>query len=79
MSQKGMGVGIVTHDINMASLFCDEIMILVGGRCLDSGEPEKVLTLQNIHAAYGEDIILAKHPEVNLPTVMPRIIRRNGE
>jgi len=77
MSLKGMGIGIVTHDINMASLFCDEIMILQAGKCLAQGRPEKILTLSNLNIAYGEDIILGRHPEVNLPTVMPRIIRGN--
>ena len=78
MSLKGMGIGIVTHDINMASLFCDEIMILSEGKCLAQGRPEKVLTLPNLQVAYGEDIILGRHPEVSLPTVMPRIARGDG-
>jgi len=44
-------VGVI-HDLNLAIKYGDNITLLHQGKILDQGEPEKVLTLQNIKAAF---------------------------
>ncbi len=43
---------VVSHDIASAQLYADKILLLGNGSVLDSGSPEKVLTPENLAAAY---------------------------
>ncbi|MGB6865392.1 MAG: ABC transporter ATP-binding protein [Candidatus Aminicenantaceae bacterium] len=74
LSRDGMGVAVVTHDINLASLFSDRLMILSGGEPVVSGPPAEVLTASTVHAVYGEDILMGFHPETGNPTILPKLV-----
>ncbi len=43
---KGLGVGVIAalHDLNLASLFCDEIFIMKKGRLVAQGAPAEIIT-----------------------------------
>ena len=41
------------HDLNLASRFPDKMIFLNGGQIYDAGEPETVLTPENIRSVYG--------------------------
>lgn len=43
---------IITHDLNLASEFADEMILLKNGEIIAKGGPEQVLTEENIEAAY---------------------------
>lgn len=79
LAEKGMGVAVVTHDINFASLFSDWLMFLAEGRCIATGPPNHVLTDEIMHLVYGKDILMGLHPEVARPTVLPRILSEKKE
>lgn len=53
---------IVTHDINLASEFADEIVLLKKGKILAKGEPKKVLNEANLQEAFGAKILLDENP-----------------
>jgi iron complex transport system ATP-binding protein len=74
LSREGMGVAVVTHDINLASLFSDRLMLLSGGEAVVSGLPAEVLTATTVHAVYGENILLGFHPETGRPTILPKLL-----
>jgi len=59
---KSKCVLVTMHDINMASLFAEKILLLKGGSLIAEGSPEKVITAENIKAAYGIDVKLMQHP-----------------
>ncbi len=44
---------VVLHDLQAAARFCDDILLLYGGRVLASGTPEQVLTVAHIAQAFG--------------------------
>ena len=44
---------VVLHDLQAAARFCDDIVLLYGGRVLASGTPEQVLTVAHIAQAFG--------------------------
>ncbi len=72
LSREGMGVAVVTHDINLASLFSDRIMVLSGGETAAFGPPTEVLTASTVHSVYGKNILLGSHPETGRPTILPK-------
>lgn len=72
LSRGGMGVAVITHDINLASLFSDRIMVLSKGAPAAFGSPTEVLTASTIHAVYGKDVLMGSHPETGRPTVLPK-------
>ena len=73
LSHEDMGIAVVTHDLNLASLFSDSIMLLHNGKCLAQGHPNTVLTKEIIQRVYGKDILIGRHPEKNRPTFIPKI------
>ncbi len=41
------------HDLPLAAMFADRIILMKEGRIFADGTPEEVLTTENIHAVYG--------------------------
>ncbi len=74
LANQGMGVAVVTHDVNFASLFCQKIVFLTNGELLSSGKPEKVISAKNIKHVYGEAVLLGRHPETDDPYLLPRLL-----
>lgn len=44
---------VALHDLNLAAMFCDHIVVLSGGRIVAAGTPVQVLTEPLIAAVYG--------------------------
>lgn len=70
--RRGSGVILVTHDLNLAALFADRVVLLVEGRRHAVGTPTEVLVQPVLEAAYGPELIVVEHPEVARPVVLPR-------
>jgi iron complex transport system ATP-binding protein len=51
--EKKMVAVMAMHDLNLASRFSDTMIFLNGGQIYDAGEPETVLTPENIRSVYG--------------------------
>jgi len=64
----------VLHDINIAALYCDKLMILVDGKIKAEGSPSEVLTSQTIEDAYGCEVDIINHPNRNVPQIA--LVRR---
>ncbi len=60
---KGLDVTVLTaiHDLNMASLFCDRLILLDKGRVISEGTPEEILTTKNIKEIFGIDTVIEKN------------------
>ena len=62
---------MVTHDINLASLFADRLLLLDRGRVVVDGGAEAVLTSDNMRNVYGTGFVLEQHPQTQTPMVIP--------
>ena len=62
---------VIFHDLNLASRYCDELILLQSGRILAQGRPTDVLTPALIGQAYGADVTVIRHPANRLPVVLP--------
>lgn len=70
LARDGFGVGVVTHDLNLAARFCDALVLLSHEHdVLASGAPPEVLAENNLTAAYGSPIRVGVHPFTGTPLV----------
>jgi iron complex transport system ATP-binding protein len=53
---------VITHDLNLASEFADEILLMKNGRIAAKGKPEEVLTAENLRKAFGVEVLLDENP-----------------
>lgn len=70
-------VVMVTHDLNLASLFADRLLLLQDGQLVEDGPPSDVLTAQRLREVYGDGFLLQPHPETGGPVIIPS--RSEGE
>ncbi|MDO9528407.1 MAG: ABC transporter ATP-binding protein, partial [Syntrophales bacterium] len=59
----------VTHDINLASLYCDRMILLNAGNIHCMGTPDEVITESNIKEVYETDVSVDRNPQTGLPRV----------
>ena len=70
--EHGLTVLAVTHDINLASLYCDRIMLLGEGTIRTMGCSGEVITEENIQNVYHTRVIVDRHPALGVPRVTPK-------
>jgi iron complex transport system ATP-binding protein len=69
--QRHLAALAIFHDLNLASQFCDELILLKQGRMVAQGAPGQVLTPRVIQDAYGARVEVMAHPQNGLPVVCP--------
>jgi iron complex transport system ATP-binding protein len=60
--QSNYAAIVITHDLNLAAEFADEIIILKDGGIAAMGTPGEVLTGEIIGNAFGVRVLLDEHP-----------------
>ncbi|XHH10389.1 MAG: ABC transporter ATP-binding protein [Candidatus Bathyarchaeia archaeon] len=68
---NGLAVIAVVHDLNIASRYCDLLLMLKDSKIFAFGPVEEVLTRENIQNVFGIDAIVRKNPVTNCPYVIP--------
>jgi len=53
---------LITHDLNLASEFADEILLMKNGAIAAKGAPEKVLTEENLIEVFKVRVLLDENP-----------------
>lgn len=67
--ERGLTVVIVSHDLNLASQYCDRIAMLKDGRVAAMGTPSEVMSVENVREVYGCTVLIDAHPESGLPRI----------
>ncbi|MDD5432091.1 MAG: ABC transporter ATP-binding protein [Candidatus Omnitrophica bacterium] len=71
LNQKNnLTIIIVLHDLNLASAYCNRIVLLDSGKTFKIGPPEEVLTYQNIEAVYKTVVLVNDNPLTHKPNVV---------
>lgn len=60
---------IVLHDLNLASIFADRIVLMNEGKIIADGSPSEVITTENIRAVYGVNAEIVER--YNRPYIIP--------
>ena len=68
--QNNLTIVMVLHDLNLASEYCNRIVLLNEGRIFKEGSPSDVLTYQNIEAVYKTVVIVNSNPINSKPYVL---------
>lgn len=68
--KKEMSVVIIIHDLNLASLFCDSLIILKDGKFIEKGSPKEVINEKNIKSVYNLDCKVC-YNENGKPYIIP--------
>jgi iron-chelate-transporting ATPase len=66
-ADRGLGVILVLHDVNMAARFCDEILALHSGKVIARGTPQEIMTPQCLKSIYGIEMGILPHPDTGQP------------
>lgn len=59
------------HDLNLAGLYADRVVMLVNGRAQFIGAPHEVLTENNLTSIYKVPVHVMPHPEYGSPLILP--------
>ncbi|MBW2149576.1 MAG: ABC transporter ATP-binding protein [Deltaproteobacteria bacterium] len=71
-NDQGMTIAVVTQDINLASAYCDRIVLFNAGRIHSIGTPGNVITKADIEKVYGLPVLVDTNPETGTPRVTLR-------
>ncbi len=67
---NGLRVVAVLHDLNLAGLFCERLVLVQGGEIAADGPPAAVLTEERLRHAYGGKIEVLRRPETQNPVIV---------
>lgn len=59
----------VLHDLNLAALWADRLLLLHQGEIVAQGTADEVLQADTLHRWYGAEVHIAQHPEKPTPQV----------
>ncbi|HOK56643.1 MAG TPA: ABC transporter ATP-binding protein [bacterium] len=62
LNEKGITVISIFHDLNIASCYATKIILFKNGEIYRKGNPEEVLTYQNIEDVYNTKVLVYKNP-----------------
>jgi len=68
--KNGLTVMIVLHDLNLASEYCERLVLLNNGLIHKIGKPEEVLTYSIIEEVYKTMVVVEKNPISTRPYIL---------
>jgi iron complex transport system ATP-binding protein len=67
--EKGVTVVMVSHDVNLAAMYADHLLLLKDGRIQALGPPGEVLTYERIEETYGCRVLVDESPLGRFPRI----------
>lgn len=67
--EMGLSILMVIHDLNLASEYCDQLILINQGRVHTQGAPKEVLTFRNIEDVYQTVVVTQNNPLSGKPAV----------
>ncbi len=75
--EQGMTIIAVSHDLNLASQYCERVLVFKQGTLMFDGPPNDAITTETIRDAYGADVFVSRDNQTGRPFVLP--IRASGK
>lgn len=73
-ARDGWAITVVLHDLNLAAAWCDEVVLMRGGRIFARGAPPDVMTGATLSAVYGCRMVANAPPVGGEVYVLPHHI-----
>lgn len=70
LAERGVGILLVLHDLNLAARCADTLVLLQCGRMAFAGAPADVLTVDNIQQVFDVQASIGTHPVDGSPLVI---------
>ena len=67
--ERGLTVVLVSHDLNLASQYCDRLVLLREGEIVTMGSPEEVIAGESLERVYDCPVLVDRHPQSGMPRV----------
>ncbi len=62
---------VITHDINLAAHFADQVLLMKQGKTLALGKPKEVLTPNLLREVFQVEVLVDAHPVTGVPRITP--------
>ncbi|MBN1845615.1 MAG: ABC transporter ATP-binding protein [Sedimentisphaerales bacterium] len=70
-ARRGLAVAVVTHDLNLAGLFCTRLLLLQDGLVVGQGQSHDLLEQDLLDRVYRGGVCVIRHPRFDRPQVLP--------
>ncbi len=67
--EKGITVVMVSHDINLAAMYGDRLLLIKNGQKVSLGSPGEVLTVKTLEKAYDTKLLVDENPIGKSPRI----------
>lgn len=67
--ERGLTVVMVSHDLNLAAMYGDKLLLMKEGQEICSGQPGEVLRYPQLEQAYGCPLLVDENPLGQVPRV----------
>ncbi len=71
LNRQEIAVAVVTHDLNLASIYCDDLLLMHEGRQVTQGSPAAVITPPVLNPIYRQSVRVTQDSESARPIVLP--------
>jgi len=68
--QQGLTVLAIIHDLNLAALYFDRLLLLNGGGIVANGKPDEVLSEERIRQVFRANVQVQTHPTRRTPHII---------
>jgi iron complex transport system ATP-binding protein len=72
---RGVTVVAVLHDLNLAAMFADRILVMRNGRIVGDGSPSQTITESNVSDVFGVTSAIGVIPSASIPFSLPHSAR----
>lgn len=69
LNRAGPTLLAALHDLNLAAMYCRDLILLEQGRIAAMGPPAQVLTAEMLQRVYGAAVLVRPHPTTGRPHV----------
>jgi len=67
--EKGLTIVMVSHDVNLAAMYADRLLLMKSGEAASVGPPREVLTFETLEDVYGCAILVDENPLGGAPRI----------
>ncbi len=68
--EDNLTIMTISHDLNLASLYCDRLIMLKNGKIYMIGTPNEVLTEKTLEEVYETEVMIEPHPITDRPRII---------
>ena len=72
-NEQGITVIMISHDLNLAAMYADQVLLLKDGMIRHQGETEAVLTSENLEETFEHPVKVTKDPDTDQLVIISQV------